>query len=133
MQYDYCAAYLDMFNGRAEEGPGRSRRRTRSTRSTAGGTRSRRSSPSSTRSRARAPRSPTRTTAASSRASWPRPSRASSSRSTRKAINLTWQNLETVQVNYYLMDVELLFSRNPFVQQSGGQFAIDPAERDAAR
>ena len=38
-------------------------------------------------------------------------------------MNLTWQNLEAVQVNYYLMDVELLFSRNPFVQQAGGQFA----------
>ena len=38
-------------------------------------------------------------------------------------VNLTWQNLEAVQVNYYLMDVELLFSRNPFVQQSGSQFA----------
>jgi hypothetical protein len=41
-----------------------------------------------------------------------------------KTINLTWKNLETVRVNYYLMDVELLFSRNPFVQQSGGQFAM---------
>jgi hypothetical protein len=40
-----------------------------------------------------------------------------------KAINLTWQNLDAVRVNYYLMDVELLFSRNPFVQQSGGQFS----------
>jgi hypothetical protein len=40
-----------------------------------------------------------------------------------KAIQLTWQNLEAVQVNYYLMDVELLFSRSPFVQQSGSQFA----------
>jgi hypothetical protein len=40
-----------------------------------------------------------------------------------KAIQLTWQNLETVRVNYYLMDVELLFSRNPFVQQGGNQFA----------
>ncbi|MCE9531461.1 MAG: hypothetical protein K8T89_10125 [Planctomycetes bacterium] len=40
-----------------------------------------------------------------------------------KAIQLTWQNLDTVKVNYYLMDVELLFSRNPFVQQSGSQFA----------
>ena len=27
------------------------------------------------------------------------------------------------RVNYYLMDIELLFSRNPFVQQHGGQFA----------
>jgi hypothetical protein len=40
-----------------------------------------------------------------------------------KNINLTWQNVDTCKVNYYLMDVELLFSRNPFVQQSGGQFS----------
>jgi hypothetical protein len=38
-------------------------------------------------------------------------------------INLNWQNVEAVQVNYYLMDVELLFSRNPFIQQFGSQFA----------
>lgn len=44
-----------------------------------------------------------------------------------RKINLTWQNVETVTVNYYLMDVELLFSRNPFVQQYGSQFsAIRP-------
>jgi hypothetical protein len=40
-----------------------------------------------------------------------------------KNINLTWQNVDACKVNYYLMDVELLFSRNPFVQQSGGQFS----------
>jgi hypothetical protein len=40
-----------------------------------------------------------------------------------RTIHLSWQNLDTVRVNYYLMDVELLFSRNPFVQQGGGQFA----------
>jgi hypothetical protein len=40
-----------------------------------------------------------------------------------ETMQLTWQNIEKVRVNYYLMDVELLFSRNPFVQQSGGQFA----------
>lgn len=40
-----------------------------------------------------------------------------------RSIELTWRNLSAVRVNYYLMDVELLFSRNPFVQQSGGQFA----------
>ena len=40
-----------------------------------------------------------------------------------KAIQLTWQNLDSVKVNYYPMDVELLFSTSPFVQQSGGQFA----------
>jgi hypothetical protein len=40
-----------------------------------------------------------------------------------RGVRLTWQNLETVTVSYYLMDVELLFSRNPFVQQSAEQFA----------
>jgi hypothetical protein len=38
-------------------------------------------------------------------------------------INLTWANVENVRVNYDLMDVELLFSRYPFVKASGGQFA----------
>jgi hypothetical protein len=42
-------------------------------------------------------------------------------------IQLAYQNLKQVRVNYYLMDVELLFSRNPFVQQFRGQFsAIKP-------
>jgi hypothetical protein len=37
------------------------------------------------------------------------------------------QNLAQVRVNYYLMDIELLFSRNPFVQQFSGEFsAIRP-------
>ncbi|MFO0848489.1 MAG: hypothetical protein U0871_08030 [Gemmataceae bacterium] len=40
-----------------------------------------------------------------------------------KAVALTWQNVDSVRVNYYLMDVELLFSTSPFVQQAGGQFA----------
>jgi hypothetical protein len=40
-----------------------------------------------------------------------------------KTIQLNWQNLDRVRINYYLMDVELLFSRNPFVQEAGGQFA----------
>ncbi len=40
-----------------------------------------------------------------------------------KTVKLAYQNLETVRVNYYPMDVELLFSTNPFVTQSGGQFA----------
>ena len=45
-----------------------------------------------------------------------------------KAIQLAWQNLDAVRVNYYPMDVELLFSRNPFARQSGGQFAaVRPA------
>ncbi len=37
------------------------------------------------------------------------------------------RGLETVQVNYYLMDIELLFSRNPFGSQAGDQLpAIQP-------
>lgn len=38
-----------------------------------------------------------------------------------KQVNLNFQNLDRVQVNYYVMDVELLFSRNPFVQQYSGE------------
>lgn len=40
-----------------------------------------------------------------------------------KQIRLDYQNLQQVQVNFYLMDIELLFSRNPFVQSYGSQFA----------
>jgi hypothetical protein len=40
-----------------------------------------------------------------------------------RQIQLTWQNVNEVRVNYYLMDVELLFSRNPFVQEVSGPFA----------
>jgi hypothetical protein len=40
-----------------------------------------------------------------------------------KKVTLNYQNLKQVQVNYYLMDIELLFSRNPFVQQYSGQFS----------
>jgi hypothetical protein len=41
----------------------------------------------------------------------------------KQEVELDFQNLETIQVNYYLMDVELLFSRNPFVKQQSGNFA----------
>jgi hypothetical protein len=40
-----------------------------------------------------------------------------------KQIQLDYQNLNSVKVNFYEMDVELLFSRNPFVQQFRGQFS----------
>lgn len=40
-----------------------------------------------------------------------------------KQLALDYQNLDSVTVNYYLMDVEMLFSRNPFVQQFSGQFS----------
>jgi len=37
---------------------------------------------------------------------------------------LTYQNLAACRLNYYVMDLELLFSRNPFVQDLAGQFAV---------
>src|SRR5258707_14175450 len=40
-----------------------------------------------------------------------------------KTINMTWQNVDAARVNFYLMSVELLFSPNPFVQQSVRQFS----------
>ncbi len=40
-----------------------------------------------------------------------------------KKIRLDYQRLGSVQVNYYLMDIELLFSRNPFVQGDAKQFS----------
>ncbi len=41
-----------------------------------------------------------------------------------QTVKLDYQNLASVRVNYYLMDVELLFSRNPFVQNHGGRFSF---------
>jgi len=40
-----------------------------------------------------------------------------------KKVKIAFQNLKQVTVNYYLMDIELLFSRNPFVQQFSGRFS----------
>jgi hypothetical protein len=40
-----------------------------------------------------------------------------------RQIELNHQNLSEVTINYYPMDIELLFSRNPFVQQFSGQFS----------
>ncbi len=34
-------------------------------------------------------------------------------------MSIDYRNLTDVRVNYYLMDIELLFSRNPFVARSG--------------
>jgi len=39
-------------------------------------------------------------------------------------VTLNYQNITECTVNYYPMDIELLFSRNPFVQEHGGQFAL---------
>ena len=38
-------------------------------------------------------------------------------------LTIDYKHLESVKVNYYLMDLELLFSRNPFVTEFAGQFS----------
>jgi hypothetical protein len=40
-----------------------------------------------------------------------------------RTVTLDYRNLDACRVNYYPMDIELLFSRNPFVRQQGDQFA----------
>jgi hypothetical protein len=40
-----------------------------------------------------------------------------------KRISIDYRNIAECRVNYYLMDVELLFSRNPFVQEYSGRFS----------
>ncbi len=40
-----------------------------------------------------------------------------------RKVTLNYQNLSEVKVNYYLMDIELLFSRKPFVQGTSQQFS----------
>ncbi len=40
-----------------------------------------------------------------------------------KRVEVNYQNVSECQVNYYLMDIELLFSRNPFVQQYSDRFS----------
>jgi len=41
-----------------------------------------------------------------------------------RQVTLTWQNLKKCQVNYYPMDIELLFSKNPFVKEHQEGFAF---------
>ena len=44
-------------------------------------------------------------------------------------IHISYQNISNCQINYYPMDIELLFSRNPFVQKQINEFMIiKPAE-----
>ena len=40
-----------------------------------------------------------------------------------RKITIRYQNLTSIRINYYVMDIELLFSHNPFVQQYTGQFS----------
>jgi len=39
-------------------------------------------------------------------------------------VTVSYQNISRLKVSYYLMDVELLFSRNPFVLKEAGQFSF---------
>ena len=39
-------------------------------------------------------------------------------------IRIAYQNLEACTVNFYPMDIELLFSRNPFIQDQSAQFSL---------
>ena len=49
-----------------------------------------------------------------------------------ESILLNYRNLDACTVRYYPMDIELLFSRNPFVRQQTGRFAfIRPNRSDA--
>ena len=41
-----------------------------------------------------------------------------------RQVTLTWQNLKECLVNYYPMDIELLFSKNPFVKKHQERFAF---------
>ncbi len=44
-----------------------------------------------------------------------------------KSVRVTYQNLTELKVNFYLMDLELLFSRQPFVQGYSSQFSyVEP-------
>ncbi|MBF0409081.1 MAG: hypothetical protein HQM10_17165 [Candidatus Riflebacteria bacterium] len=39
-------------------------------------------------------------------------------------IEVGYKNIDSVTLNFYIMDIELLFSKNPFVQEVSGQFSI---------
>lgn len=41
-----------------------------------------------------------------------------------RAVTVRYRNVGKVEVSYYLMDVELLFSRQPFAEQRAGSFAF---------
>ncbi|GAM26003.1 hypothetical protein SAMD00019534_091780 [Acytostelium subglobosum LB1] len=49
-----------------------------------------------------------------------------------RTIAINYTNLTDVTINYYIMDIELLFSSNPFVQQELGQFLyISPNKKES--
>src|SRR5205823_4074105 len=51
-----------------------------------------------------------------------------------RKITLNYQNLTEARVNYYKMDIELMFSQNPFLGHFNGQFSsIRPNQSDALK
>ena len=42
----------------------------------------------------------------------------------KKKIRIDYRNLKACTLNFYPMDIELLFSRNPFLQQDSAQFSF---------
>jgi len=51
-----------------------------------------------------------------------------------RKITVTYQNLAECRVNYYPMDIELLFSRNPFVQEYSERFSyVRPAAAETVK
>ena len=51
-----------------------------------------------------------------------------------REVALDYRNLSTCEVSYYRMDIELLFSTSPFVQQDSGSFAyVRPNRQDVVR
>ncbi len=49
-----------------------------------------------------------------------------------KEVTVTYRNLEAATVNYYLMDLEFLFSSNPFVGSDSSRFSIVKPNQSAA-
>ncbi len=48
-----------------------------------------------------------------------------------RSVTVQFQNLSKVRVNYYRMDIELLFSRQPFVQEQSDRFGFIMPNRSA--
>ena len=48
-----------------------------------------------------------------------------------REVRLTFQNLDQITVNYYEMDLEFLFSTNPFVESEGDRFGVVKPNRTA--
>ncbi|MFN0053867.1 MAG: hypothetical protein ACKV0T_16940, partial [Planctomycetales bacterium] len=126
MQYDYCAAYLDLFRGESAQARAIAARyaehpvdRWRQTFAAIT------AQLDEAEGRSVAPVDPSDRSQQQGQLAATEPSFDFTVEA--RQIKLNFQNLKSVRVNFYEMDVELLFSRNPFVQQYRGQFsAIQP-------